>query len=40
VGLDQYVTSGCNRFVGQAMMLDEFIDIAWSLTMDKLLILI
>jgi hypothetical protein len=37
VGLDQYIASGCDEFVGYTMMLDEFIDIAWLLTMNELL---
>jgi hypothetical protein len=34
MGLDQYITSGWDRFVGQATKLGEVIKITWSLTMD------
>jgi hypothetical protein len=35
VGLDQYVTSRCDGFVGQAIMLDDDIDITLSMIMDE-----
>jgi hypothetical protein len=39
VGLDQYIASGCDGFMGWATMLSEVNDITWSLTMDELLTL-
>jgi hypothetical protein len=35
VDLDQYVTGGCDGFVGWAIMLSKVIDITWSSTMDE-----
>jgi hypothetical protein len=36
MGLEQYITSGCDGFVGWATTLSKAVDITWLLTMDEL----
>jgi hypothetical protein len=34
VGLDLYIASGCDGFVGWAMMLDEVVDMAYTVSIN------
>jgi hypothetical protein len=36
MGLDQYIASECDGFVGWVIMLGEVIDVAWSSTINEL----